>query len=343
MVVPQFVCLDSSTLGKLAKDRTASSGATEVVAVLNSGEILLFLTWQHIEELLQHRNCDVYRARIDFLCSLRMIGFPTTGVGGIGGFLELRDHEFNSVLALPHGSFAEIIERTRDLVRSGFDTGEHLCMTQREFWDHYREHFAEHDLQNKVEIASLAHFPVADPKRRYPIRGTQVRLKPKPKAEAAFVQMATALAARMQEAGDPRVHDSRRLAFSLLKEAFDEVQPLYDKPDFCVQDLLSVYGVDASRLPSKPLVEDVSYEGIFAQHLRQFGRRSLKDRDTSIVFVVARTLVGALSALLNDTNSDITPFGGLSTSHTWRLAPFSFMCTLDSFCTSMQIRRKVRF
>jgi len=279
MVVPRFVCLDSSTLGKLAHDFPQSLAARDIMTMFNSGEVILFVTWHHIEELIQHRNTDVYLRRFDFLSRLGMLAFPKTSLGGVGSFVELRDAEFKALLAHPEHSFEHLVETARDSILNGCDTGGNVCRSQRAWWDYYRRHLAEYELRQKVEIASMSHFPVVDPMAPYPVHSRKVSLKPKVKAKATFKQMGANLAADMERAGDSRLTNPRQLASDLMIEAFDDLQQLYDKSDFKITDLLSLQGVDSSRLPKRPRIADVSYEGIFAQHLQQFGRRSLKDRN----------------------------------------------------------------
>jgi hypothetical protein len=75
MILSKLVCLDTSTWIHLAKGQESDASASGIIQLLNSGKLLPFFTWHHIEELCQHAVDEVYQSRISLIRSLRFVTF----------------------------------------------------------------------------------------------------------------------------------------------------------------------------------------------------------------------------------------------------------------------------
>jgi hypothetical protein len=73
LVCPKLIAVDSSTVGFLARDSLTNAAAGRVVELLNAGPLLLYLSGEHITELNQHAVQNTRLARMNFLCSLRLV------------------------------------------------------------------------------------------------------------------------------------------------------------------------------------------------------------------------------------------------------------------------------
>jgi hypothetical protein len=73
LICPKLIALDSSTLGFLARDQLTNAAGGRVVELLNAGHLLPYLSGEHITELNEHAVQNTRLARIDFLCSLRLV------------------------------------------------------------------------------------------------------------------------------------------------------------------------------------------------------------------------------------------------------------------------------
>ena len=164
MICPKIVCLDSATWGNLARDQEKDADAKRLVSILNTGTLIPFITWYHLEEICQHANAAVYDSRVYLFESLRFVAFPQLPqeVGNVGSLIELRNLEISALLENPTSSLDQIVGDVRPEITNGFCSGRNLCESNRPWWDFYRTHFATAIHTRKMTIASLTQFPLGD-------------------------------------------------------------------------------------------------------------------------------------------------------------------------------------
>src|SRR5690242_1036915 len=112
---PRYIAFDSSHLAAWARD-WSSADATQrarsraLEARLSETGWVPLICWHHLEELLNHSEAAV-EARVDFLCSLPVVGWVARrgGEDFPGGIIDVVGAELRAVLAVP--------DRTADEVR----------------------------------------------------------------------------------------------------------------------------------------------------------------------------------------------------------------------------------
>jgi hypothetical protein len=75
MIQPKYVVFDTSTWIELFKHRTDPE-AKDILDVLNSGQIVVFVSFEHVLELVQHSVPQVRLEQLDFFRMIKLVGFP---------------------------------------------------------------------------------------------------------------------------------------------------------------------------------------------------------------------------------------------------------------------------
>jgi hypothetical protein len=267
MKAPKFVALDTSTLGNLARDCESSLDAREVVAVLNSGECVPYLTWHHIQELIQHADLSVYKQRLTFLRSLQFIAFAKGHYdpNSAGTIIDLRDFEIGA--ALEGCPASDAVENVRRSAISGFTSGREFCRNNLQAWEDYRTLLSEDLLRRQGEIASLTRFPPKDPKMRIPKPNEGYSLMTFEEAQSYFEKATQELEAALSHRGDKRLRDPAKIAKDMMAETFRDSMPLFEGGGDPTDKILRMFDVDPARLPKNARVEDAGYEAVFVKSL----------------------------------------------------------------------------
>jgi hypothetical protein len=269
MLSPKLVCLDSSTWGRLAKDRESNPDAKKVVELLNLGALVPYFTWHHVEEICQHGNDAIFERRISLIDSLRFVAFPKLSgkVANIGNLIDLRRLEVMELIRNAALTLQELIDLVRPQITNGFCTGRELCSTNRLWWDIYRRHCSTDRQAHKTRLASLVQFPMGDQKERVSESLKNSRLRGEADARVQFAAMTQALAERLKKDGDPRLRDPDKTASEFMREAYEGGRSLYEMDGNAFERLLRLNNVDHDRLSANATMRDVGYESHFCKLL----------------------------------------------------------------------------
>lgn len=282
MLVPKLIALDSSTLGNLARDWRTHPEAKRVVDLLNSGRVVLFVTWHHLEELIQHESNEVYEERLQLLDSLGLVSYPKLpwDIGNVGSFVDLIEYEINAVLKNPSLSHDAIVAQVRQRATNGFAKGSQVCRENIEYWNWHRQNLASDSLRRKAEIASLTHFHVVDVNQKVSPPSKDHALPSLTEAKERFEWLGRTLASILKTRGDPRIKDADQLANELMAETYGDFAAAYQKTGSLLEAIRIAYGVDTARIPKDASIEDAGFEAIFVKQLRLQSKRLLVDFDT---------------------------------------------------------------
>ena len=164
VVRPKLISLDTATWGNLARDKDRNAAAQELIKRLSVGDVIPFLSWHHVAELIHHGSQKVFNQRVALFRSLPFIAFlkQSQEKAYIGNIIDLRNAEISEAFRDPAANHATIIERASGRITNGFASGAVLCRDNEEWWEVYRQNFANDSQRRGAEISALMHFPTTD-------------------------------------------------------------------------------------------------------------------------------------------------------------------------------------
>src|SRR5262245_48976195 len=120
LILPQFVVLDTATLGRVAKDYWDEAKAPRdkardfLGALLDSGTHIVF-TLTHVLEILRHDQAKTARDRIRFLRAIPLIAWlrPYDRSWFPGGLPDLLQREIDAVIRQSTHDWRSIIDHVR--------------------------------------------------------------------------------------------------------------------------------------------------------------------------------------------------------------------------------------
>jgi hypothetical protein len=128
---------------------------------LAQADILIFLTFDHVQELLKHDNDDVVQSRLAFLAEIPLLAWCSHyhREMDLGGILDLGGYELTAIESGCR-SVAEIREFVRSQIVS-IGPGRYLINRNAEQWLCVRPLLIER-LERERQVASITHRPLFD-------------------------------------------------------------------------------------------------------------------------------------------------------------------------------------
>jgi hypothetical protein len=212
LVRPQFVVLDSATLGKASRDywncdRMLRTKARTFVARLQERGVYITVTFTHILELLRYQDESVVRDRLAFLRQLPLIAWlrPYERNWFPGGVLDLLQRELHAVVHDAKRDWRAIVDHVRaSLWETGL--GYELFVDGDGLWSALRLE-AQHQQGRQQYVASVIR---TDPGNIGDLTvGEAKRLTKRPKAErtAYARRFAATMKVQLEQHGDHRLDD----------------------------------------------------------------------------------------------------------------------------------------
>ena len=176
------------------------------------------ICWHHVEELLNHSEA-VVEARVDFLCSLPIVGWVDHrgGEDFPGGIIDVMEAELQAVLGAPDRTAGEVRDAARgSILRVG--SGREAFGGFRSIWRDLLPPLREHaeGARRNVAIARATFNDTAKIKIVDLLRG---RFRDAAGQSAAIATMTTRLAAESR--GDRRIADADALATEFFQRVID--------------------------------------------------------------------------------------------------------------------------
>jgi hypothetical protein len=275
---PKYVALDTSTWINLFKRRTDPE-VKDILDALNSGQIIPYVCYDHVLELLQYDDQSIREHQLDFFGEIQLVGFPNHFPSPpwrnspiCASYLDVQESEISALLDAPNLGLEQVLERARPLAVAGLSGGRAIA-GDPVFRDIARTGRATQIVQLNRAAASMIHSSPQNPDEVIPEAGSYRMLDPQG-AEQLRPQLIAALAEQLRFMGDPRLQNIDQLAAEIVELSFQQILPNYDPsaPDPFRAVVSGFLGVDLSRLPTEATRDDFVLETLYR------GRMALHER-----------------------------------------------------------------
>ena len=116
---PKYVALDTSTWINLFKRRTDPE-VKDILDALNSGQIIPYVCYDHVLELLQYDDQSIREQQLDFFGEIQLVGFPDHFPSPpwrnspiCASYLDVQESEISALLETPNLGLDQVLERAR--------------------------------------------------------------------------------------------------------------------------------------------------------------------------------------------------------------------------------------
>lgn len=269
---PRFVAFDSSHLGAWARDWSSNDPAQRAQSerlealLIETGWVPL-ICWHHVEELLNH-SAAVVEARVDFLCSLPVVGWVDHrgGEDFPGGIIDIVGAELQAVLVAPGQTASDVRDAARaSILRVG--SGCEAFGGFRSIWRDLLPHLREHadGARRNVAITRAKFNDTAKVKIVDLLKG---RFRDAAGQSEAIATSTTRLAAEVRTRGDRRIADADAVATDFFRRVTDTAAAFPDDAHRFIIAGLIAKNIEPGDVGPETTLGDLDDIGIFRGQLK---------------------------------------------------------------------------
>lgn len=269
---PRFVAFDSSHLGAWARDwssddATQRAQSKRLETLLSETGWVPLICWHHVEELLNHSEA-VVEARVDFLCSLPVVGWVNHrgGEDFPGGIIDVVGAELQAALVAPGQTASDVRDKARaSILRVG--SGREAFGGFRSIWRDLQPHLREHaeGARRNLAISRATFNDTAKVKIVDLLRG---RFRDAAGQSEAIAVMTTRLAAEVRARGDRRIADADAVATDFFRRVTDTAAGFPDDARRFIIAGLIAKNIEPGDIGPETTLGDLDGIGLFRGQLK---------------------------------------------------------------------------
>jgi hypothetical protein len=286
LVRPKYVSLDTASWVKLIRD-LALPEVQRILVILRSGDLIPYITFEHVLELFQVDTQKQREERLKFFRNLELVATPKifsdppwAKTPVCTSCMDVREFEIRSLLHDPGLTLDQVVSSVRSDAIGGTTSGKEIANDPV-----LREIACSNRMPGILELnraaASVAYASPVNPNEKIPDAGGYSMTDPQT-AALLGPALTSMFAARLQILGDPKLKDPTIVAKAIFENSWKILEPQYD---VSVRDPFrelakKVLGLEMSRLPRNPKQSDLITETLYRSRMAVDERRMrLTDRE----------------------------------------------------------------
>ena len=270
---PQFIVLDSATLGKASHDFWSSNSvlrdkARTFVTRLQDRGVYITITTTHVLELLGHGNDSVARNRLKFLQELPLIAWirPYNRNWFPGSFLDLLLRELHAVVHDAKSGWRSIVEHVRtDLWETGL--GSEMFVDDDRLWSAVRKE-AQRQVPSGQYVASISRTDPGNINTLTIGEVKQLPKRPKAKRDAFMRRFVETMNVQLQQHGDRRLNDSENVARTFTDGVIRDIDLAEAAGGDAIEQMLEYRGIPQDLVTDDMTVGDVGQLAVYIEQLK---------------------------------------------------------------------------
>lgn len=269
----KFVSLDSSMLGRLARDyfskiETRRKSARMFLDLLARRGVIPFLCWHQFEELIKHGNDDTARERVAFLRALPLAAWVRARDGStLGSVVDVFVAECEAILGMGEKpSLIKVRNAAKEKLIS-FGSGADAVAPYEDVWLEVRPCLWRREKEAR-EIVAVSRAQVADISNRTVGSCLSGALRSPRQARAILDVMRLRMANEIRTRGDKRIPNPDGIAEDFYNKVYSEGSQLWSEESSGPGAALAEFGIDLEQLDPHTKMGEVLADVEFRSKLR---------------------------------------------------------------------------
>lgn len=298
---PKYVALDTSTYINLFKRQTEGE-VKDILDALNSGQIVPYVTFDYVLELLQGHDEKSRLDQLDFFEKFNLVAYPKhfpsppwRNSPVCASYLDVQEFEISALQADRNLSLEQVINCAKTSAVAEVRSGRAIAYDPV-LRDIARSGRAANIVQLNRAAASIVHSAPQNRQQVVPSAGEYMMLGPQA-AEQLRPQLVGQLIQQLREFGDRRLEDIELQAANIVGQSLQRLIPNYhpNGADPFREVARNLLGVNTDRLPTGSTMDDFATETLYRSRMALHERRMrLEDRSayTTITLQQLPSMIG---------------------------------------------------
>ena len=270
---PRFVALDSSHLGKLARDYFSRDAekrnrARAFQADIGGKACILLICWHHVVELLRHRDPKVVSDRLEYLKGISLLAWVRAFSDDRmpGSIIDIHCHEISAALRLPSTDAAAVCaEAAKQLIC--FGSGDQAMQPFLSTWQLLQPELWKQE-QREREVVAISRSKVLDFSNTKLSDWLTGGLRSPEDAAQRLEQFAQLLGHDIKARGDERIPSPSDTANHFFSQVVQDAARAFSEPGSPALQILELFGVYPEDIRADMTLGDVSSLAAYRQRLR---------------------------------------------------------------------------
>ena len=275
MIFPKLISIDTSIFGKLAKDYYSrntikSKSARDVVQFLNGNGLIPFVTYHHIQEILQHENEKVVFSRWSLIGKFHtvawMCGFDDRRV--LGSSYDIHQLEVQHLLNRSGSSSESLSEKFKNRLIQHCSGEEFIASFEYVYSEASRLGYV--DAHRSKEIESISHLQDKMVNETRLSELDKSKLKQPSEVASYLRRYESKFISGLEKRGDERLSNYAAIAREFIGEIVSKAKPLYENS---TTSLLEAFvrnaGVRKDQITPTMTIGELGYLAVYNSKIEQ--------------------------------------------------------------------------
>lgn len=272
LITPKVISIDTSIFGDFARDYYSAneirrSNARQLIQYMSSKGLVPFISFHHIEEILQHRSDTVVFDRWSLLKRFPAIAWLNaySDSNALGSILDIQTAEVK-YLVDNGDSIDNLIKYVKHKLVN-YSSGEWFVNQFEDAYCTLRES-GQVDIQSKKIIESLSFVQNKNVSKTKLSTLNSSRLKKPEEVSEYFRSHRSHLTQELIEKGDKKLKKPSIVASEFIEDVIAYSNPLYTNSQPLYEKFIEHTGVSLDQINPKTTVSDLGYLAIFNSKMK---------------------------------------------------------------------------
>lgn len=278
IIAPRLIAIDTSILGKVAKDYSSQThsrrkNALKFLSTITDRGLIPFFCMHHFQEILQHDNDSVVSDRLSLIKRFSQVAWvkPSSPEGLVGSIIDIQGTEISKLINDPNITIETLIAEIRQELIT-YSSGELFINDIEEELLILRK-LNVFETQKSKAISSISHVRNSKTDNLKLSELHHSKLKSPNEVNESMKLLRATLKQELEKRGDRKLENQDETIDQFIKLVIKDGLKMYESnPDSLYKKFINSHGIEEHEVNENWTVGDLGYYAIFKEKIKVIAR-----------------------------------------------------------------------